>query len=121
VRVSLRVKRAQVIIVIILALALAAILYLAFIVRSRRQQLERYRGAYAGVKVGDSREAVVAAMGRPHEIIGCPYTPFADAKQEAEFRSNCFQQYRYTFFMREYTFSFDSNGAVIGKGTAVSP
>jgi hypothetical protein len=115
------VKRAQVVIVVILALGLATILYMVVKTRSRSQRIQRYRHAYNGIKVGDLRDAVVAAMGEPQKVTSCPYTPFADPKQEAEFRSRCFQQYRYEFFMREYTISLDRNGVVIGKGTAVSP
>ncbi len=116
----MRVKRSQLLIVV-LVLGLATILYLVFVTRSRNQRIEKYRRAYAEIKVGALRDSVVAAMGEPHEVTGCPYTPFADPKKEAEFRSKCFEQYRYGFFMREYTISFDRNGAVIGKSTSVSP
>jgi hypothetical protein len=118
---SVRIKRAQLFIVVILAVALATIVYLVFITRSRNERFERFRRAYAEIKVGDSRNAVLVAMGEPHEVTDCPYTPFSDPKREAEFRSKCFQQYRYGLFMREYTISFDRNGTVINKSTAVSP
>jgi hypothetical protein len=116
-----RIKRAQAFMVVILAVVLATIGYLVFITRSRNERIERFHRAYGDIKVGDSRAAVITAMGEPHEVTGCPYTPFTDPKREAEFRSKCFQQYRYGFFMREYTVSFDRNGAVIDKSTAVSP
>lgn len=117
----MRIKRAQAFIVVILALVLATIAYLVFITRSRNQRIERFRRAYEEIKVGDSRDAVVVAMGDPDEITGCPDTPFADRKRQAEFRSKCFQQYQYGVLMREYTISFDRNGTVINKSTAVSP
>lgn len=117
----MRVKRAQVLIVVILALALATIVYLVFITRARSQRIERYRRAYAEIKIGDSRDAIVALMGEPHEVTGCPYTPFADPKEEAEFRSKCFQEYEYVELMVRYTISFDRSGAVIYKSKAVSP
>ena len=118
---SVKFKRGQVLIVVILALTLATVAYLVFLNRSRNQRIERYSQAYAEIKIGDSRDAVVAAMGKPHEVTDCPYTPFADPEKEAEFRSKCFQQYRYSLLMREYTISFDRNGAVINKSSAVSP
>src|SRR5262249_43038897 len=108
-------------IAIILALALATIGYLVFLTRSRNQRIEKFHRAYEQIKVRDSRDAVVAAMGAPHSVRGCPYTPFTDTKKEAEFRSKCFQQYRYVFFLAEYTISFDREGMVINKSDAVSP
>lgn len=117
----MRIKTAQVFIVLILAVVLGAMVYLVFVTRSRSERIERLHRAYEGIKVGDSRDAVVAAMGKPDEVTGCPYTPFADPKREAEFRAKCFQQYRYGLLMREYTISFDRDGTVINKSTAVSP
>ena len=115
-------KKAQLmIIVLIIAIGIAAILCFVLITWSRRQRIERYRRAYAEIKVGDSRDAVVAAMGEPHEVTDCPFTPFADPKLEAEFRSKCFQQYQYGELMVIYTISFDRNGAVINKSSVVSP
>jgi hypothetical protein len=115
------INKAKVLIIVILVLALATIMYLVFITRSRNQSIERYSRAYTEIKVGDSRDTVVAAMGKPSEITNCPYTPFNDPKQEAEFRAKCFQRYRYILLLREYTFSFDQNGAVIAKSSAISP
>jgi hypothetical protein len=115
------INRARILIVVILGLALATIMYLVFITRSRNQRIERYRRAYAEIKVGDSREAVTAAMGEPQAVTDCSYTPFSDKKLEAEFRSKCFQKCEYVEFMVRYTISFDRNGAVIYKSKAVSP
>jgi hypothetical protein len=83
--------------------------------------MDRYDRAYAPIKVGDSRDAVVAAMGKPHAVTDCSYTAFSDKKMEAEFRSKCFQEYEYVELMARYTISFDRNGAVIFKSKAVSP
>ena len=115
------INKPKVLTIVILVLAVAAIVYLVFVMRGRDRGIERYRRAYAEIKIGDSRGAVVAAMGKPSEVTNCPYTPFNDPKQEAEFRAKCFQRYRYIYFLEEYTVSFDQNGAVIGKSTAVSP
>ncbi len=106
-------------IIIILGLAVAAMLYFAFQSWSRR--MGSYDRAYTAVKVGDSRETVVAAMGEPRAITNCSYTQFSDKKLEAEFRSKCFQEYEYVELMARYTISFDRNGAVIHKSMAVSP
>ncbi len=106
---------------LILALLVAVILYLVSSAWSRRQRNERYERAFAAIKTGDSRDAVVAAMGNPHAVEDCPYTPFADKKMEAEFRSKCFQQYRYILLMKVYTISFDRTGTVINKSDVVSP
>ena len=61
----MRVKRAQVLIVVMLALALGTIGSLVFLGWSRHQKTERFRRAYEAIKVGDSREAVVTGMGDP--------------------------------------------------------
>ena len=107
---------------LIVLVVFLAIGMLSFVVnRSRNQKIQRRNLAYEGIKVGDSRDAVVAAMGPPHTVKACEYTPFSDPKLEAEFRAKCVQQYEYVFFMRDYTVSFDSAGMVIEKSTAVSP
>ena len=80
-----------------------------------------YDRAYTAIRVGDSREAVVAVMGKPQSVTDCSYTPFADKKSEAEFLSKCFQEYEYVELMARYMIAFDRNGAVIHKSKAVSP
>ena len=106
---------------LILALVVAVILYLVSSAWSRRQRNERYERGYAAIKAGDSRDVVVAAMGNPHAVEDCPFTPFADKKMEAEFRAKCFQQYRYILLMKVYTIAFDRTGTVIHKSSVVSP
>ncbi|HEU4509679.1 MAG TPA: hypothetical protein VFR78_15670 [Pyrinomonadaceae bacterium] len=106
---------------LILALAVAVILYLFSANWSRRQRTERLDNGFAAIKAGDSRDAVVAAMGKPHSVEECPFTPFSDKKMEAEFRSKCSQQYKYVVFMKVYTISFDRDGTVIHKSDVVSP
>jgi hypothetical protein len=106
---------------IILALAVAVILYLVSSSWSRRQRTERLERGYVAIKLGDSRDAVIAAMGQPHDVADCPYTPFSDQKMEEEFRLKCFQQYRYIVLMKVYTISLDRTGTVINKTDVVSP
>ena len=106
---------------LILALAVAVVLYLFSTTWSQRQRNERFERGFAAIKTGDSRDAVVAAMGNPHAVEDCPFTPFSDKKMEAEFRSKCFQQYRYVLLMKVYTISFDRTGTVIYKSSVVSP
>ena len=106
---------------LILALVVTVILYAASTEWSRRQRNARLERGYAAIQAGDSRDAVVAAMGGPNRVEDCPFTPFADPKMEAEFRAKCFQQYRYVVLMKVYTISFDRSGAVIHKSSVVSP
>lgn len=106
---------------LILALAVGVTLYLFSVNWSRRQRTERYERGFQAIQIGDSRDAVVAAMGEPHSAEDCSSTPFADPGMGAEFRAKCFQQYRYVLLMKVYTISFDRNGAVINKTSAVSP
>jgi hypothetical protein len=115
-----KLKRAQ-LVVVILAVATAAILYCVYLAWSRNQKIERFRRAYETVRVGDWREAVVAAMGEPQAVTDCPGGPFSDKEKEAEFRSKCFQQFEYVRWMAIYTISFDRNGAVFNKSMVVSP
>lgn len=60
-----------VLLIVILALALAAVVYLGF--RSRSQRIEKYHRAYEEIKVGDSRDVAVRAMGEPHEVRASRY------------------------------------------------
>ena len=116
----MKVTRAQIAVMIVtLGLAVAATLY--FVFRSWSRRMGDYDRAYTAITVGDSREEVVAAMGEPQAVTDCSYTPFADKKLDAEFRSKCFQQYEYVELMARYTISFDRNGMVFNKSTAVSP
>jgi hypothetical protein len=110
-------KTAQ-LVIIVLALAIAGIVYVA---RYQSERIARFNRAYESIKVGDSRDAVVAAMGDPREVTDCPDTSFSNRKEEAEFRSKCFQQYKYVQWMAVYTISFDRNGTVFDKSQAVSP
>jgi hypothetical protein len=106
-------------IIVTLVLVVAVTLY--FVLRSWSRSRASYDHAYEGIKVGDSRDVVVAAMGKPQAMTDCSYTPFSDKKLENEFRSKCFQEYEYVELMARYTISFDRNGAVINKTKAVSP
>jgi hypothetical protein len=82
--------------------------------------MEKFNRAYEAIKVGDSRNTVVAALGQPQEITNCP--SYASVpKVDEEFRSKCFQQYEYISFMARRTIYFDRNGVVIHKTVAVSP
>ena len=112
--------RAQILIVVILALALGTIGYLVFLGWSRHQQIERFRRRYEAIKLGDSREAVLTEMGAPEAITDCPQRPFSDKQKEAEFQSKCFRQFKYVRWMAVYTISFDRSGAVFNKSKVVS-
>jgi len=114
------VKRGRLAIIIVLALGITASLYFVFIVRSRQQRIEQFNHAYEAIRVGDSRESVVAALGQPHKITNCPsYSGLP--KMDAEFQSKCFQEFEYISFMARHTIYFDRNGVVIHKTIAVSP
>lgn len=107
-------------VILAITIGITAVLYLVFITRARKQGMEKFARAYEAIKIGDSRDAVVAALGEPNEVTKCP--PYAGApKMEEEFQSKCFQQYEYFSFMARRTIYFDRDGAVIGKSTAVSP
>lgn len=116
----MKLNRTWVVTIILVIIGITATLYLVFITWSRKQSIEKFNRAYEAIKVGDSRDAVVAALGKPQEVTSCP--PYTGVpKMEAEFRSKCFQQYEYISLMARRTVYFDRNGAVIGKSTAVSP
>lgn len=91
------------------------------VIWSRKEKGERFNRAYEEIKVGDSRQVVVAALGEPSKITVCSYTPFNDPKKEAEFRAKCFQQFDYSSFMGRRSIYFDQSGLVIAKTSAVSP
>ena len=105
----------------ILAAAIAVVGYLALTSVSHRRTVKKYEDSYSQIKVGDSKEIVVAVMGHPTKISECVYPWFPDKKREAEYRSNCKELYEYEFFPLSYTISFEKNGKVINKTRAVSP
>lgn len=89
---------------------------------SRRRVARKYELGYLQIKLGDSKEVVLTLMGEPSRITGCVYPWFPDEKREAEYRSTCKELYRYEeVFLVDYTVSFDKEGRVINKTTAVSP
>jgi hypothetical protein len=107
-------------IILAISIGITAVLYLVFITKARKQRFEKFARAYDAIKIGDSRDAVVAALGEPNEVTKCP--SYAGVpKMEKEFQSKCFQQYEYFSFMAQRTIYFDRNGAVIHKSMAVSP
>jgi hypothetical protein len=106
---------------VILALISAAILYLVLVTWSRYRKVERFTRAYEAIKIGDSREVVVAALGEPQSVTDCTKIAFSDQKREADFRAKCSQRYEYVSLMARYTISFDRNGAVFNKSEMVSP
>lgn len=104
-----------------LALIAAAVLYFAFLTWSRYRKIERFTRAYEAIRVGDSREAVLAGLGEPQSVTDCTNIAFSDPKKEAEFRARCIQRYEYVSLMARYMISFDRNGAVFDKSEMVSP
>jgi len=113
-------KRGRLAIIIVLALGITASLYFVLTVRSRQQRIDQFNRAYEAIKVGDSRDTVVAALGKPHTITNCPsYNGLP--KMDTEFQAKCFQEFEYVSFMARHTIYFDRNGVVIHKTIAVSP
>lgn len=105
----------------ILTAAIVLVGYLALKSISHRRTVKKYEDSYSKIKVGDSKEIVVAVMGHPTKISECVFPWFPDEKREAEYRSNCKELYEYELFPVSYTISFGKNGKVINKTRAVSP
>jgi len=82
----------------------------------------RYENGYAEVRVGDSQELVVAAMGKPDEIDMCRMvsSPW-DTEEDKRYQKQCAVQYWYNALMKPYVISFDKDMKVLAKGYQVSP
>jgi hypothetical protein len=86
-----------------------------------RRTAEKYERGYSQINIGDSKQVVLNLMGKPSKITGCVHPWFSDQTIEAEYRSRCKELYRYEVrFPVDYTVSFDKDGTVINKTTAVS-
>ncbi|MEK6280592.1 MAG: hypothetical protein AABN95_09595 [Acidobacteriota bacterium] len=105
----------------ILAATIVSVSYFALTTVSHRRTARKYEDGYSQIKVGDSKDLLLGAMGKPTRISECVYPWFADEKREAEYRSNCKELYEYELFPVSYTISLDKNGRVINKTRAVSP
>ncbi len=81
----------------------------------------RYERAYPQIKIGDSKDLVTKLMGQPGHTANCEYAAFPDSRTDLEYRKACVQQYWYDVFLKDYVISFDKEGRVIAKNSAVSP
>src|SRR5436309_2809970 len=104
-----------------LILAGAVVVYLLFLVVSNRYWSKKYAEGYVRIQVGDPREWVTGLMGNPAKMTSCGYEPFTDKKEGAKYRETCKERYWYGGFLKEYVISFDKEGRVINKSSAVSP
>lgn len=107
--------------VAMLTVAVVVVTYFALTVVSHRRTATKYERGYPQINVGDSRDVVVSLMGQPSRTTNCEYAAFPDRKLEADYRSKCKEQYRYEVLLKDYIISFDKEGKVIGKNSAVSP
>jgi hypothetical protein len=105
-------------VIIVLLLLSSPVLYAANEYRLK----EKYERALARIRVGDSRQRVVALMGEPDEREWCyPLPTASDTPELKRFHERCVEQYRYSTFMKPYYISFDKDSRVSGKGYTISP
>lgn len=110
----------RIVAIVILTAVVVVTSYLAWVVVSHRTA-RKYERGYTQIKVGDSKDLVINLMGEPSRTTDCVHPWFADEKREAEYRSSCKELYIYEVFPVDYTISFDKQGKVINKTSAVSP
>ena len=101
--------------------SLAVVIYFLSAAVSRRRMLKKYDSGYSQIRIGDSKQAVMSVMGEPSRIGRCEYTPFNDKRAEEEYRARCLEKYTYEVLFKDYVISFDSDGKVLSKTSAVSP
>lgn len=80
--------------------------------------------AYARIKIGDSRESVVALMGKPDRIESCDVGSKPkrnENMEEKRYREQCVEEYWYDTFLHPYGIAFDKQNSVLAKGYQVSP
>lgn len=84
----------------------------------------KYENGYAQIKVGDSRQSVVALMGKPDRIESCDVGSKSKPNENIEekrYREQCVEEYWYDTFMHPYGIAFDKQNRVLAKGYQVSP
>lgn len=100
-----------------LILVVSAYLLLMMYLKGRR-----YENGYAKVRVGDSQELVVAAMGKPDKIDVCrTVSSQSDTAEDKRYQEQCAIQYSYNTFLKPYIISFDKDMKVLAKGYQISP
>lgn len=78
--------------------------------------------AFAQIKVGDSKESVVAEMGKPDRVEICRTVSSSnDTAEDKKYQEQCVEQYWYNSFLKPYVISFDKENRVLSKGYQVSP
>lgn len=82
----------------------------------------RYENGQGQIKVGDSKESVVAKMGKPDRVDICRTVSSPhDTAEDKKYQEQCVEQYWYNSFLKPYVISFDKERRVLAKGYQVSP
>jgi hypothetical protein len=82
----------------------------------------RYENGYAQIKVGDSKESVVAGMGKPDRVDFCRTVSSPhDTAEDKKYQEQCVEQYWYNSLLKPYLISFDKENRVVSKAYEVSP
>lgn len=83
---------------------------------------KRYERGFSSIKIGDSEESVLAAMGKPDKVDICRIvSSAADSAEDRRYQEQCAGQYSYNAFLKPYVISFDKNKRVLAKGYQISP
>ena len=107
-------KSASIVIVVLLLAAIPVVHIL---------QQKSDSNACEAIQQGDSKEAVVAALGQPDEVRSCPDTLFwgGDHKQLGPNDGQCIEEFYYSSMPGGWSVGFSDEGQAVHKYAYVSP
>jgi hypothetical protein len=107
---------------VLLIVAAVILVVSAYLLLMQYLKGRRYENGYAQIKVGDSKESVVAKMGNPERVDICRTVSSPhDTAQDKKYQEQCVQEYWYVTFLHPYVIAFDKQSRVLAKGYQVSP
>ena len=79
--------------------------------------------AFDAIKLGDSKEKVIAALGRPDEVRSCPDTLYwgGDHKRLGPNNGQCTEEFYYSSLPGGWSVGFSATGQAVSKYAYVSP
>ena len=77
----------------------------------------KWERGYSQIEAGDSKDKVVAILGKPTEIKDCHSTRYS---APPEIWQKCAEEYWYIAFLQEWGYVIDKDGKVLSKWHSVS-
>lgn len=110
------------IVYVVISLLTVSVVAFTFIGLTTYFNSRRHQKGFDQIKIGDSKESVIAVMGAPDTVEICRTVSSPnDTVEDKNYQEHCAEQYKYNSPLQPYVVSFDKNNRVLAKGYQVSP